>query len=95
MAWRRGRDSSGARATAGWAWAGPLGPGWARRAGTPAALLARSSGNGTAASALRVFTDDVRTHERGPCLAARGHPVFAVPSGPAGAAMAQAQEARR
>jgi hypothetical protein len=40
-----------ALATAGWAWAGPLGPGWARRAGTPAALLARSSGNGTTASA--------------------------------------------
>ena len=36
---------------AGWAWAGPLAPGWARRAGTPAALLARSSGNGTAAGA--------------------------------------------
>jgi len=36
---------------AGWAWAGPLGPGWARRAGTPAALLARSAGNGTTASA--------------------------------------------
>ena len=40
-----------ALATAGWAWAGPLGPGWARRAGTPAALLARSSGNGATASA--------------------------------------------
>jgi hypothetical protein len=39
-----------ALATAGWAWAGPLGPGWARRAGTPAALLARSSGNGTTPS---------------------------------------------
>jgi Ferric reductase like transmembrane component len=38
-------------ATAGWAWAGPLGPGWARRAGTPTALLARSAGNGTAAGA--------------------------------------------
>lgn len=37
--------------TAGWAWAGPLGPGWARRAGTPTALLARSSGNGATASA--------------------------------------------
>ncbi len=35
-----------------------------------------------AASALRVFADDVRRHERGPCLAARGRPVFAVPSGP-------------
>jgi sulfoxide reductase heme-binding subunit YedZ len=33
--------------TAGWAWTGPLAPGWARRAGTPAALLARSEGNGT------------------------------------------------
>lgn len=32
--------------TAGWAWTGPLAPGWARRAGTPAALLARSAGNG-------------------------------------------------
>lgn len=40
-----------ALATAGWAWVGPLAPGWARRAGTPAALLARSSGNGTTASA--------------------------------------------
>jgi sulfoxide reductase heme-binding subunit YedZ len=40
-----------ALATAGWAWAGPLGPGWARRAGTPAAMLARSSGNGAAGSA--------------------------------------------
>ena len=36
--------------TAGWAWAGPLAPGWARRAGTPAAVLARSAGNGTVAS---------------------------------------------
>jgi len=40
-----------ALATAGWAWTGPLGPGWARRAGTPAGLLARSSGNGATASA--------------------------------------------
>ena len=40
-----------ALATAGWAWVGPLGPDWARRAGTPAALLARSSGNGATASA--------------------------------------------
>jgi hypothetical protein len=40
-----------ALATAGWAWAGPLAPGWARRAGTPAGLLARSSGNGATASA--------------------------------------------
>ena len=32
-------------ATAGWAWVGPLAPGWARRSGTPAALLARSAGN--------------------------------------------------
>lgn len=53
-----------------------------------------------AASALRVFADDVRSHERGPCLAARGHPVFTVPSrparaaGPAGAAMPGAREAR-
>ena len=37
-------------ATGGWAWAGPLQPGWARRAGTPPALLARSQGNGAAAS---------------------------------------------
>jgi sulfoxide reductase heme-binding subunit YedZ len=36
--------------TAAWAWAGPLSPGWARRAGTPAALLARSAGNSTAAA---------------------------------------------
>jgi NADH:ubiquinone oxidoreductase subunit F (NADH-binding) len=52
------------------------------------------------ASALRVFAADVRTHERGPCLGARGRPVFAVPSGsaggrPAGASMAQVREARR
>jgi hypothetical protein len=40
-----------ALATAGWAWAGPLAPGWARRAGTPAGLLARSAGNGATASA--------------------------------------------
>jgi len=33
--------------TVAWAWNGPLRPGWARRAGTPAALLARSAGNGT------------------------------------------------
>lgn len=52
-----------------------------------------------AASALRVFADDVRSHERGPCLAARGRPVFAVPSGsaraarPAGVSMARAWEA--
>ena len=31
---------------AGWMRAGPLSPGWARRAGTPAALLARSGGTG-------------------------------------------------
>jgi sulfoxide reductase heme-binding subunit YedZ len=37
--------------TAGWAWAGPLAPGWARRAGTPAGLLARSAGNGATAGA--------------------------------------------
>lgn len=35
-----------------------------------------------AASALRVFADDVRRHERGPCPAARSRPVFTVPSGP-------------
>ncbi len=29
--------------TVAWAWAGPLHPGWARRAGTPAALLARAA----------------------------------------------------
>jgi hypothetical protein len=40
-----------ALATAGWAWAGPLAPGWARRAGTPAALLGRSSENDATASA--------------------------------------------
>jgi sulfoxide reductase heme-binding subunit YedZ len=40
-----------ALATAAWAWAGPLAPGWARRAGTPATLLGRSSGNGATASA--------------------------------------------
>jgi hypothetical protein len=38
-------------ATAAWAWAGPLSPGWARRAGTPPALLARSAGNGAPAAA--------------------------------------------
>jgi NADH:ubiquinone oxidoreductase subunit F (NADH-binding) len=51
-----------------------------------------------AASALRVFADDVRAHERGPCLAARGRPVFAVPSAPrppARPAMARGWEARR
>lgn len=42
-----------------------------------------------AASALRVFADDVRRHERGPCLAARGRPVFAIPSGPARVAEAR------
>ena len=49
-----------------------------------------------AASALRVFADDVRRHERGPCLAARGHPVFPVPSAASGAATprARAREAR-
>ncbi len=47
------------------------------------------------ASALRVFADDVRAHKRGPCLAARGRPVFAVPSRSAGAAAAQARGARR
>jgi len=40
-----------ALATAGWAWQGPLAPGWARRAGTPATLLGSSSEKGTAASA--------------------------------------------
>jgi len=34
-----------ALAIAGWAWTGPLRPGWARRAGTPAGLLARSAGD--------------------------------------------------
>lgn len=34
--------------TIGWLQAGPLRPGWARRAGTPAALLARSGGSGVA-----------------------------------------------
>jgi NADH:ubiquinone oxidoreductase subunit F (NADH-binding) len=32
-----------------------------------------------AASALRVFGDDVRSHQRGPCPGARGRPVFPVP----------------
>jgi NADH:ubiquinone oxidoreductase subunit F (NADH-binding) len=44
------------------------------------------------ASALRVFADDVRRHQRGPCPGARGRPVFAVPSGadapPAGSGFA-------
>lgn len=47
-----------------------------------------------AASALRVFADDVRRHERGPCLAARGHPVFTVPSWAAGTAGAATPVAR-
>jgi NADH:ubiquinone oxidoreductase subunit F (NADH-binding) len=34
-----------------------------------------------AASALRVFSGDVRRHERGPCAGARGRPVFPVPAG--------------
>jgi NADH:ubiquinone oxidoreductase subunit F (NADH-binding) len=38
------------------------------------------------ASALRVFADDVRSHEGGPCLPARRRQVFAIPSGPARAA---------
>jgi NADH:ubiquinone oxidoreductase subunit F (NADH-binding) len=33
-----------------------------------------------AASALRVFGDDVRRHQRGPCQGARGRPAFAVPA---------------
>ena len=32
------------------------------------------------ASALRVFSDDVRRHERGPCAGARGRPVLPVPA---------------
>ena len=44
------------------------------------------------ASALRVFADDVRRHQRGPCPGARGRPVFSVPSGadapPAGSVFA-------
>jgi len=32
-----------------------------------------------AASALRVFAEDVRHHERGPCAGSRGRPVFWVP----------------
>jgi NADH:ubiquinone oxidoreductase subunit F (NADH-binding) len=35
-----------------------------------------------AGSALRVFADDVRRHERGPCPAARGRSVFGVPTVP-------------
>jgi NADH:ubiquinone oxidoreductase subunit F (NADH-binding) len=34
-----------------------------------------------AASALRVFSGDVRRHERGPCAGASGRPVFPVPAG--------------
>ena len=34
-----------------------------------------------AASALRVFAEDVRHHERGPCAGAGGRPVFWVPGG--------------
>lgn len=37
--------------TAAWAWTGPFSPGWARRAGTPTTLLARSAGNSAANSA--------------------------------------------
>jgi len=33
-----------------------------------------------AATALRVFSDDARRHERGPCAGARGRPVFPVPA---------------
>jgi NADH-ubiquinone oxidoreductase subunit F-like iron-sulfur protein len=33
------------------------------------------------ASALRVFADEVRRHQRGPCSGARGQPVFSVPGG--------------
>jgi NADH:ubiquinone oxidoreductase subunit F (NADH-binding) len=44
------------------------------------------------ASALRVFADDVRCHQRGPCSGARGRPVFSVPGGadvpPAGSGFA-------
>jgi hypothetical protein len=32
-----------------------------------------------AATALRVFAEDVRCHERGPCAGGRGRPVFWVP----------------
>jgi NADH:ubiquinone oxidoreductase subunit F (NADH-binding) len=32
-----------------------------------------------AVSALRVFADDVKRHQRGPCSGAAGRPVFAVP----------------
>ena len=39
-----------ALATAAWAWTGPLAPGWARRAGTPATLLGRASGNSAAST---------------------------------------------
>lgn len=42
--------------TAAWAWTGPLSPGWARRAGTPATLLARSAGNSAANSAAAAGT---------------------------------------
>ena len=36
-----------------------------------------------AASALRVFADDVKRHQRGPCAGARRRPVFSVPDSPA------------
>lgn len=36
-----------------------------------------------ATSALRVFADDVKRHQRGPCAGARGRPVFPVPESPA------------
>lgn len=42
--------------TAAWAWTGPLSPGWARRAGTPTTLLARSAGNSAANSAAAAGT---------------------------------------
>jgi hypothetical protein len=44
-----------ALATAGWAWAGPLQPGWARRSGTPAGLLARPAGSTSQAAAPSAF----------------------------------------
>ena len=46
---------------------------------------------GLVASALQVFADDVRGHQREPCLAARGRPVFTVPAGPAPASTRRAR----
>jgi NADH:ubiquinone oxidoreductase subunit F (NADH-binding) len=47
-----------------------------------------------AASALRVFADDLRRHQRGPCAGARGRPVFQVPGGTTPGASSRNAEAR-